>query len=122
MTVKGVVAALLDPRGEPRDGVTVLGGEPFYQPTGLAKLLRILQARDVHTTVYTGYTAEALARLPDPKVCNALRAIDLLIDGPFVREASSNAGEWRGSRNQRFIRHPGRLIAHREVIGWIDEV
>src|SRR5262249_38512301 len=34
-----VVHALLDPIGEPRDGVPVLGGEPTVQPVGLAALL-----------------------------------------------------------------------------------
>ena len=104
--VDALVALLLDPSGEPRDGVSVLGGEPFLQPVGLAALLGRLKARGVHTTVYTGYTLEALGRRPEPTVRAALELTDLLIDGPFVAPLSQGAGEWRGSRNQRLISHP----------------
>jgi hypothetical protein len=34
LSVLGVVTALLDPAGEPRDGVTVLGGEPVRRIVG----------------------------------------------------------------------------------------
>jgi anaerobic ribonucleoside-triphosphate reductase activating protein len=106
-----VVAALLHPAGEPRDGITVLGGEPFFQPQGLAALLRELKRRGVHTVVYTGYTLETLARREEPDVHEALRLTDLLIDGPFVRSLAAGAGRWRGSRNQRVILKPARALA-----------
>jgi organic radical activating enzyme len=35
MEAKEVVERVLDPVGEPRDGVSVLGGEPFLQLDGL---------------------------------------------------------------------------------------
>src|SRR5579859_5616894 len=84
LPVDALLDALLDPIGAPRDGVTVIGGEPFAQPVGLAALLSRLRARQVHTTVYTGYTLEALARRPEPAVQLALELTDLLIDGPYV--------------------------------------
>jgi hypothetical protein len=34
------------------------------------------------------------------------RNTDILIDGPFIKELSDSAGEWRGSINQRIIRRP----------------
>ena len=111
MPVDALVELLLDPTGEPRDGVSVLGGEPFLQPVGLAALLGRLKARGVHTTVYTGYTLEALGRRPEPAVRAALQLIDLLIDGPFVATLSQGAGEWRGSRNQRLIAHPSTVLS-----------
>jgi anaerobic ribonucleoside-triphosphate reductase activating protein len=104
-----LVEALLDPVGEPRDGISVLGGEPFAQPDGLAALLRGLKARDVHTTVYTGYTLGALLQQRDPAVREALQLTDLLIDGPFVPALADHAGEWRGSRNQRLIARPATI-------------
>jgi len=84
LPVNVLVDALLDPVGSPRDGVSILGGEPFAQPVGLAALLRRLKARDIHTVVYTGYTLESLARRPEPAIRAALELTDLLIDGPFV--------------------------------------
>jgi len=104
------VKALLDPAGEPRDGITVLGGEPFFQSAGLAVLLRKLQERGVHTVVFSGYTLELLAHRPEPEVWEALHLIDLLVDGPFVVALTEGAGERRGSRNQRLIHHPARIL------------
>lgn len=109
--VAEVVAALLHPLGEPRDGTTVLGGEPFFQPQGLTALLRALKRHDVHTVVYTGYTLEALARRRDPEVPTALRLTDLLVDAPFVAALAEGAGQWRGSRNQRLIANPAMALA-----------
>lgn len=110
LDVADVVASVLDPIGEPRDGVTVLGGEPFFQPAALAALLRMFQARGTHTVVYSGYTLEVLARRPEPEVREALTFTDLLIDGPFVAAMVNGAGEWRGSRNQRVIPRPSRVV------------
>ena len=107
LPVPAVADAALDPAAGPRDGVTVLGGEPFAQAQALAALLGALKARGVHTVVYSGYTLEALRRRSEPAVHESLALADLLIDGPFVAALSDGAGEWRGSRNQRLIPHPG---------------
>jgi len=104
------VQALLDPVGEPRDGVTVTGGEAFSQPAGLAHLLHKLKARGLHTIVYSGYTLEMLARRRKAEVGEALHLIALLVDGPFVAALTDGAGEWRGSRNQRLIHRPARIL------------
>ena len=113
LAVRDVLAALLDPAGAPRDGVTISGGEPFLQPHALLLLLQGLKVRRLHTVVYSGYTLEALARRPEPEVHAALCLADLLIDGPYVAALAGDAGEWRGSRNQRLIAHPGRILAGR---------
>lgn len=106
LAVSEVVAQVLDPLGEPRAGVTILGGEPFLQSEALAALLRELKAHGQHITVYSGYTLEELRARPEPAVSAALTDTDLLIDGPFVAALAQGAGEWRGSTNQRFIKHP----------------
>jgi anaerobic ribonucleoside-triphosphate reductase activating protein len=109
LPVSTVLAALLDPAGAPRDGVTVLGGEPLLQPDGLLALLRALTAAAQHITLYTGYTMAALARRDDAVISQILALTDLLIDGRFVAALADGAGEWRGSRNQQLI----DLVAHR---------
>ena len=116
LTVGDVVRNLLDPVGEPRDGITVLGGEPFFQPAGLANLLKEVKWRGLHTVVYSGYTLEVLAHRPEPAVWEALSLINLLVDGPFVAALSEGAGEWRGSRNQRLIHHPARILDARNQL------
>ena len=67
LPVDTLVDALLDPAGAPRDGISVLGGEPFGQPAGLAALLRRFKRRGLHTTVYTGYTLATLGIQPGPR-------------------------------------------------------
>lgn len=57
LSVDQVIDVLLDSVGEPRDGITVIGGEPFAQAIGLAAVLGRVKARGIHTTVYTGYSA-----------------------------------------------------------------
>lgn len=85
------------------DGVTILGGEPFDQPGPVAELVFRLKRHGLHITIYSGYTIEALIQRNDPNIDFTLTHIDLLIDGPFVRQLGEGAGEYRGSRNQRFI-------------------
>jgi anaerobic ribonucleoside-triphosphate reductase activating protein len=109
LTVSEVVDLALDSQGEPRDGVTVLGGEPFLQPEGLAALLGALKERGLHVTLYTGHTLEALRARGEAVVEEALSRADILIDGPFVAQLSRNAGEWRGSTNQRIIYQPSTV-------------
>lgn len=106
LTISEAVELLLDKRGEPRDGVTVLGGEPFLQTKGLAALLRELKEHGQHITLYTGYTLEELLALNNNNTNESLALTDILIDGPFVAELSKGAGEWRGSTNQRIIYQP----------------
>ena len=85
------------------DGVTILGGEPFDQPGPVAELVFRLKRHGLHVTIYSGYTIEALIQRKDPNMNYILTHTDLLIDGPFVRQPGEGAGEYRGSRNQRFI-------------------
>ncbi len=106
LSIGEVVRLILDPVGEPRDGVTVLGGEPFMQPDGLAVLLRELKSRDQHITLYSGYTIEELRARTKASIHEALSLADILIDGQFIVAQSHGAGEWRGSTNQRIIHHP----------------
>ena len=106
LEVDHIVEALLDPTGQPRDGVTITGGEPMLQPVGLLALVQRLKNCGIHVTVYTGFTLEALACRPEPEIQAVLALVDVLVDGPFVARLADRAGEWRGSRNQRVIYRP----------------
>jgi anaerobic ribonucleoside-triphosphate reductase activating protein len=97
--------ALLD-SGYKRDGVSILGGEPFQQPDGLLALVRAVRKRGCqHVLCYSGYTYEALCKrsVRLPAVRGVLKEIDVLIDGPYVKEFACSAGPWTGSGNQRII-------------------
>ena len=108
LSISETAARLLTEKGAPRDGVTVLGGEPFLQPTGLLALLQLLKAQGQHITLYTGFTLEELEQQEDARVLQSLTLTDILIDGPFVKALADNAGEWRGSSNQRILHDPAQ--------------
>lgn len=117
MKVSEVIERLLDPQGEPRDGVTILGGEPFLQPEGLLALMQSLKQRDQHITLYTGYTLEDLATRNDQTIWRILELTGILIDGPFIKELSDNANEWVGSTNQRVVYRPALYASANCTVG-----
>lgn len=78
------------------EGVTITGGDPFFQPNELYDLLRELRnlgLKDI--LVYTGYSIQDLKE----KYMDILSLIDVLIDGPYVDELNNNVGIM-GSSNQ----------------------
>ena len=81
------------------DGITISGGDPFYQSIELATLLQQVREAipNVNIWVYTGYLYEDL--LPHP----AFRYIDMLVDGPYIAARSDEGQTYRGSGNQRLI-------------------
>lgn len=103
--VNRVAEALLDPSHE-RDGVSILGGEPFAQPDALLGLVRALRSRGCrHILCYSGYTFTELRRRmrQQPAIGATLDEIDMLIDGPYVASLAAGAGPWTGSANQRVL-------------------
>lgn len=108
--------ALLDPAFE-RAGISLLGGEPFFQPAGLWALVQDLRARGCPPIlVYSGYTYERLTRMArtHPAIGAVLAEVDFLIDGPFIAALADQGGPWTGSPNQRVIHH--QLVPETHVI------
>ena len=95
-------------------GVTFSGGEPFAQAEGFAKLAKLLKDRGYEVASYSGYTFEQLLEGTDAQK-ELLRSIDVLIDGPFLREEKSLELIFRGSRNQRILDVPKSLASGRAV-------
>jgi anaerobic ribonucleoside-triphosphate reductase activating protein len=84
-------------------GVTFSGGEPFCQPAPLAELARMVHARGLDVTTFTGYLYEDLLAMGNPDVNALLNETDTLIDGPFILEQKDLTLIFRGSSNQRVI-------------------
>lgn len=78
------------------DGLTLSGGDPFYQEEACMKLLSMLP-EGLNVWVYTGFEYEAIKELPLAKRAN------VLVVGPYV-EALRCEGKPYGSSNQRVIR------------------
>lgn len=118
ISVEKLAEFLLDPEFE-RDGVTILGGEPFAQPEGLRALVKELRERNCpHIVCYSGYTLEVLQEkaVKQPSIGEVLNEIDVLIDGAYVESLSSGAGLWTGSGNQRVIDLRATIESGRTVL------
>lgn len=87
-------------------GVTFSGGEPFCQPKEFYKLAGQVKTRGLDIVAYSGYTLEELQDMSDRDIFikKLLVMIDYLVDGPFILEERDLTLEFRGSRNQRFLR------------------
>ncbi len=93
---------------DPYADVTFSGGDPMYQAEGFAELARAIRQRTDKTIwCYTGFTYEALLKMPKQR--ELLELIDVLVDGPFVESLRDPDLLFRGSSNQRIISLPQPL-------------
>jgi anaerobic ribonucleoside-triphosphate reductase activating protein len=96
--------ALLDAENFPQKGttgVTISGGEPFYQPQALLELTTYIRSKGLgDILVYTGYTLEELLQSHSPDIGKILSNIAVLIDGEYI-EAQDTNQRLQGSVNQR---------------------
>lgn len=108
-------------------GLTILGGEPMEpeNQSGLVDLLERVRAELPSKSIwcYTGDVYEQL--LPGGAhhtdvTDRILSCLDVLVDGPWVRELHDITLRFRGSSNQRLIDVPKTLAAG-EVVLWEDE-
>ena len=83
-------------------GVTFSGGEPFEQPSALARVAHAVHEMSRDVLVYTGYRIEALTAAENVGRHSLLREVDILVDGEYRGDVGS-AGGWRGSPNQRIL-------------------
>lgn len=77
------------------DGITLSGGDPFYQQEECVKLLKMLP--DMNVWIYTGFYYEDICDTELAKMADAI------VDGPFI-ESEKCEGYLFGSSNQRIIR------------------
>ena len=85
------------------DGITVSGGDPLFNPKDMKKVLKFLKEKTgKNIWLYTGYTLEKIMEDADKKEC--LKYIDVLVDGPFIKQLFTPNLEFRGSSNQRIIK------------------
>lgn len=101
-------------------GITLSGGEPFCQPSGMAQLARASHEQGLNVIAYTGFLYEDLLSKAgeDTSILDFLKNIDVLVDGPFVTALKSYELKFRGSSNQRAIDVPKSLADNAVVTAW----
>ena len=84
------------------EGITLLGGEPFLQAEGLARVAERVHELGGTVLAFSGYTLEELRCCACLGAKRLLAATDALIDGPYLANCSEKRRNWVGSTNQRF--------------------
>ena len=83
-------------------GLSILGGEPMNPRNieGTTELAKMFKERYPEKTVWswTGYNFDR-----DLKDKEAMKYIDVLVDGQYQHELNNPKLKWRGSENQRVI-------------------
>lgn len=94
------------------EGITITGGEPIDQASGLAMFLEILGQKrpDLSVMIFSGYVYETLVKREDRYINTVLAHCDILVDGPFLINQRCNDA-WRGSANQRIFYLTNRYSA-----------
>ena len=77
------------------DGITLSGGDPFYQQAECVKLLKLLSG--VNVWAYTGFAYDDIKDTELAKMC------DVIVDGEYIEELRCE-GQMYGSSNQRIVR------------------
>jgi anaerobic ribonucleoside-triphosphate reductase activating protein len=78
------------------DGITLSGGDPFFQQEACVELLKLLP-EETNVWVYTGFEYE------DIQHTQLVKRADVLVTGRFVEQLRCD-GKMYGSSNQKIIR------------------
>ena len=76
------------------DGITLSGGDPFYQQDECVSLLKLLP--NMNVWIYTGFLYEEINHT------QLAQMVNVIVDGPFD-ESLKVEGQFYGSSNQRII-------------------
>lgn len=108
------VSDLLDVVAREEMPVTLSGGDPLLQAEGVAAFTALIKERlGCDIWLYTGYRWEQI--VADQRLMDAVRHVDVVVDGPFVQALRDTSLLFRGSANQRLIDVAASLAAGHPV-------
>ena len=89
-------------KADTMSNVSFSGGDPFYQVEAFTELARRIK-EETHKTIWcwTGFTLEEIRS--SEHLSMMLPYLDVLVDGPYVKELRDTDLYFRGSSNQRVI-------------------
>lgn len=100
-------------------GLSILGGDPMEleNRNDVCKICQYVQhiypVKNIW--LWTGYLWEDIKHLP------VFKYVDVVVDGPFIKEQKNLCLAYRGSENQRVI-DAQKSLASGEVVLWKDPV
>jgi len=83
------------------EGITLIGGEPFWQAKALTEVARQVREAGLSVMVFTGMTLVYIKRQERQDWDAFLEQIDLLVDGPYIQSKHVDNRRWIGSSNQK---------------------
>ena len=92
MTIEQVVDEVLS---NPLTDVTLSGGDPFFQASGVKQVAKRLKEAGKNIWAYSGYTLEELLALGGDYT-ELLSYCDVLVDGPFILAERDLSLDFRG--------------------------
>ncbi|WP_445486734.1 anaerobic ribonucleoside-triphosphate reductase activating protein [Niallia sp. 03133] len=95
--------------------ITFSGGEPLIQLNDLTILAKKLKTAGKNIWCYTGYTWEYLLKSNKEPFMKLCRELDILVDGPFIKEKRDLSLFYRGSSNQRLI-HCRKSMEEKKIV------
>lgn len=117
VTVEDLTEEILSSKGI--EGLTVIGGEPFGQAEALRKVCAAVRKAGLSVMVFSGFRLKTLQTRGRAEWEGLLAEIDLLVDGPYIRELHVDDRRWIGSSNQQVHFLTERYNALRESeSGW----
>lgn len=98
--IERIILSLL-PLKDKIDGITITGGDPFFQSRELEVLVNeIYEKITKDIIIFTGYKLEELKDINSSHINNILSKVSILIDGEYIEALNDGVG-LRGSNNQR---------------------
>lgn len=94
------------------DGVTLSGGDPFFQAKELIPLCKEISQMGLNIWAYTGFIFDEFLKFINNEHCDKrinehmiemLKYIDVVVDGPFILSKRTLLQSYIGSSNQRLI-------------------
>lgn len=82
--------------------VTFTGGDPLYNPKGIAILAKEIVESGHTVWLYTGFTIEEIRE--SKELSAPLPYLEAIVDGPFIQSLHDPDLLFRGSSNQRIIK------------------
>ncbi len=111
------------------DGITLSGGDPFFQADKLQELFNYCEDKSVSLWAYTGFIFDEFLKYINNEPCdnrindsmiNMLKYTEVVVDGPFILEQRTVEALYRGSTNQRLV-DVKKSLAENRVVEYIPE-
>lgn len=94
----------IDLLADPFVNVTLTGGDPMFQAEACLELCRLIkEGSDKTVWCYTGFTWEEIHEHGSAQMIALSEAVDVLVDGRFVKQLRDTDLLFRGSSNQRLV-------------------